>query len=117
MHHIRAELRWAYKIAQQLLARAQIAQHPTLLLHGHLALGETSYWLGELLSAREHYEMFNSFFDQERLGHQSAISMFDEGIVGISHAALTLWQLGYPDQALERGSAALAFSLGTVASF
>ena len=110
IHHMRAELRWAFKIAEQLLARAQIAQHPTLLLNGHLALGETSYWLGELLSAREHYEMSISFFDQERLGHPSGISMFDEGIVGISHAALTLSQLGYPDQALERGSAALALA-------
>src|SRR6266851_1803215 len=57
MNVVRSELRRAYELAEQLLQRAQGTQDPVLLLYAHLALGETSYWLGYLLPAREHFEI------------------------------------------------------------
>src|SRR6202035_3841472 len=35
---------------------------------------------------------------------------FDTGVSCLSYAAQTLWSLGYPDQALERGNEAIALA-------
>ena len=66
MHLLRGELRKAYELAEQLLRRAQSAHDPALLLYAHIALGNTSYWMGEFLPAREHLEMAITLYDPER---------------------------------------------------
>jgi predicted ATPase len=67
--------------------------------------------MGELLLAREHLEMTIFLYDSER--HQPLAFRFggiDVGVSCPSIAAVTLWHLGYPDQALERGNEALAIA-------
>jgi hypothetical protein len=51
MYFIRAELRTAYELGEQLLQRAQEAHRPALLLSAHLAIGDTLFNMGELLLA------------------------------------------------------------------
>jgi tetratricopeptide (TPR) repeat protein len=63
---LRGELRGAYELAEQLLRRAKSPHEPGLLLYARYALGNTSFWLGELLRAREHLEMAISLYDRER---------------------------------------------------
>ena len=104
VYYLRGELWKAYELAEQLLHRAQSAQDPTLLLYAHLALGDTSLSMGEWLLARDHLEMAISLYDRERpmaIGH-------DTGVNCLSYMALTLWTLGYPDQALKKGNEAVA---------
>jgi predicted ATPase len=106
VYYLRGELRKAYELAQQLLRRAQSANIPALLLLAHLALGDTSFHLGELLLARDHLEMAISLYDRERpmaIGH-------DTGVNCLSYMAWTLWTLGYPDQALKKGDEAVALA-------
>jgi len=68
--------------------------------------------MGEFLSAREHLEMGISLYDRER--HWPLTFRYgggrDIGVGCLSYAALTLWQLGYPDQALKRGYEGLALA-------
>ena len=66
VYYLRGELRTAYELAEQLLQRAQSTHDPALLLLAHLALGETSLSMGELLLAREHLEIAISLYDPER---------------------------------------------------
>ena len=111
MHLLRGELRRAYELAEQLLRRAQSARDPALLLYAQSALGNTSFWMGEFLPAREHLEMAIALYDPER--HRPLAFRYggvDAGVRCLSYAALTLWQLGYPDQALKRGNEALALA-------
>jgi class 3 adenylate cyclase/predicted ATPase len=111
LHVVRSELRKAYELAEQLLRRAQGTQDSALLLYAHLALGETLYWLGDLLPAREHFEMAMSLYDPER--HRLLTFRYlgiDAGVYCSSFAAHTLWLLGYPDQAIKRGNEALALA-------
>jgi predicted ATPase len=64
--------------------------------------------MGEFLPAREQLEMAISLYDPER--HRPLSFRYggvDGGVWCLSHAAWTLWQLGYPDQALEKGYEAL----------
>jgi predicted ATPase len=110
---LRAELRTAYELAEQLLRRAQSAHNPALLLYARYALGVTSFRMGELLPAREHLETAISLYDPER--HRPLIFRYlgvDAGVYCLSYAAWTLWHLGYPDQALSRGNGALALAQG-----
>jgi len=111
MYLLRAELRRAYELAEQLLRRAQGAHDPTLLTYAQLARGTTSYFMGEFLPAREHLENAITLYDPER--HRPLILRyggFDAGVRCLSHGAWTLWQLGYPEQALKRGNEALALA-------
>jgi predicted ATPase len=62
--------------------------------------------LGELLLARDHLEMAISLYDRER----PIASGLDAGVSCLSYLALTLWTLGYPDQALKRDNEAVALA-------
>jgi predicted ATPase len=114
----RAELRNSYELAEQFLRRTQIAHESEL--YARLALGNTSYGLGEFLPARQHLDVAISLYESERQQPLNFRYGFDAGVNCLSYAALTLWQLGYPDQALKRDNEALAlvqrhsqpFSLG-----
>jgi hypothetical protein len=57
VHLLRGELQKACELAEQLLQRAQSAHDQAELLYAQVALGETSFFMGKLLSAREHLEM------------------------------------------------------------
>jgi class 3 adenylate cyclase/predicted ATPase len=110
---LRAQLRTAYELAEQLLRRAQSEQDPALLMFAHLALGDTSLWMGELLLAREHLEMAISLYDPER--HRALALRYggmDARVWCLLLAAWTLRVLGYPDQARERGKEARMLAQG-----
>jgi len=110
MYFVRGELRTAYELAEQLLRRAQSARDPAQLTHGHAALGNILYFMGEFLSAKEHLENAIILYDPERpLAFPAG---FDHVVFCLSYAAWTLWHLGYPDQALTRGNEALALAQG-----
>src|SRR5262249_55023194 len=52
----RGELPTARALGEQLLRPAQRVQDPALLVEAHIALGAPLKYLGELASAREHWE-------------------------------------------------------------
>jgi len=109
-HSVRGELEVAYGLAEQLLRQAERTHDPALLLYGRVALGNTSYFMGKFLLAREHLEMAVSMYDPENHGQLALLYGFDAGVNCLSYAAWILWQLGHPDQALQRGNEALALA-------
>src|SRR5216683_7649623 len=111
MHLLRGELRTAYELAERLMPQAQSAHDPALLRYAHTALGDTTFFMGVLLPAREHLEMAISHYDPERhrpLGLR--YSPVDDGVICLSYMAGTLWYLGYPDQSLKRLNEALTLA-------
>jgi predicted ATPase len=111
MYFIRAELRTAHDIGEQLLQRAEEAHRPALLLLAHQALGDTLFNMGELLLAGEHLEMGISLYDRERHRRRGfRHGGVDAKVNCLSYAARTLWTLGYPDRALERGNECIALA-------
>jgi predicted ATPase/class 3 adenylate cyclase len=103
---VRAELQTARELGGQLLEIARRAQDPVLLVEAHYVLGVTCFWLGEFAPARQHLEQGIAHYDPRR--HQSHIVLFgqNEGVVCLCREALVLWYLGYPDQAVARGTEA-----------
>ncbi len=113
MHMVRGELRTGYELAGRLLRLVQSTHDPKLLLYARFALGNTSNWMGEFLSAKEQLDMAITLYNPER--HRPLAFRYggvDAKVMCLSHAAWILWQLGYPDQALERGYEALKIARG-----
>jgi predicted ATPase len=99
-------LRVAHELREQLLTLAQRQQDPALLLHGHLGLGAILFWRGELAQARLHLEEGIRLYDEQPL-HSPAFAGDDPGVCGRRLAALALWLLGYPEQAVQCSHEAL----------
>ena len=108
---VRAEHRTAYELGEQLLSLAQGVQDSAFLLQPHLTLGDSSFWLGEFAPARAHLKQGIALYEPQR--HHPLAFLYggaDPGVHGLSYAALALWMLGYPDQALKRVHEALALA-------
>jgi predicted ATPase len=113
VHLLRAEARAAHELAGELLRWARKRQDPALLLYGHLALGGILFWMGELLLAREHVERAISLYEAEH--HRALTSSYsgiDAAVWCRYFASQTLWELGYPDQALTSGNEAITMAQG-----
>lgn len=106
----RAQFHTVREIGDTLLRLAQQANIPTHAVIAHLALGITSFCLGVLPMARQHLEDGIARYTPEqhraplfRIGH-------DPGVNCRGWAAMTLWGLGYPAQALARLHEALSLA-------
>jgi predicted ATPase len=121
----RLELRTAREMGEQLLTLAQHVGDPALRLEAHYALGNTLNCLGEFAAAQAHLAQGIALYDPQQ--HRSHAVRYgqDPGMFCRAYAALTLWCLGYPDQALQRSHEAVTlarelahpFSLGIALCF
>jgi predicted ATPase len=108
VHDTRGELKDGRVLAGQLLDLAQRAQEPALLLEAHHELWANLSALGELTTARLHLEQGFALYDpQKHRQHAFLYGGHDPGVCCAFHAAEVLWQLGYPDQALQKSRESL----------
>jgi len=110
MYLVRGDLQSANALAEQLMRRADNSEDSALMLYAQIAIGVTSYFMGEFTSALEHLEIGISIYDPVR--HRPLIMLygFDAGVWSLCYAAASRWRLGYPDQALKRSDEALALA-------
>lgn len=99
---MRGKVQNAREAAERVLQRALHIATPTALMTAHGVLGESVLIQGEVALAREHFEQAWSLYTH----HSSPLfvpqSWIDPGVVYLSYLALTLWFLGYPDEAQRR---------------
>jgi predicted ATPase/DNA-binding winged helix-turn-helix (wHTH) protein len=107
---VRAELQTAHELGKQCLSLAQKVQDSALLLEAHMALGPPLLFLGEMASAREQTERGIALYDPHQHCSHAFLYALDPGAICLSIAALSLWCLGYPNQALQRSHEALALA-------
>ena len=107
---VRSQFQTARELGETLLRLAQRTDDPALAVIAHYARGWTWCCLGVLPAARQHLEEGGARYtpDQRRapvfrMGH-------DPGVACRAFAAMTLWLLGYSDQALTRIHEALALA-------
>jgi class 3 adenylate cyclase/predicted ATPase len=99
------------ELGEQLLGLAERIQEPALLLEAHHERWANLFSLGELSSALTHTERGIELYNPDE--HRQYAALYgghDPGVCGLRHAAMTLWLLGYPDQALEKSRDALALA-------
>lgn len=108
-YFIQGDLNTAQEIGEQLLALAGNLDDPTLpLMEGHRALGSTLLQRGEFIQARQHLEKAIILYDSRDPNAPRFLYWADPGVVCLAFAAEALWSLGYPQQALEKSTEAIA---------
>jgi predicted ATPase len=100
----------AWELGEQLYRLAQCAAAPTPRLEAHDALGGILVFLGEYPAARMHLEQDIALTDPTAQRAQALRHGEAPGVLCLAHAALTLWCLGYPTQAVRRSQEALALA-------
>jgi predicted ATPase len=103
-------LHTARELGDTLLRLAHQDPDPTLAVVAHYALGSTWFWLGALPAARQHLEAGIAHYTPDQRRAPEFRMGQDPGVACRGHAALTLWVLGYPSQALARLHEALALA-------
>jgi predicted ATPase len=103
----RGQYQKTHEQAEQLLSLAQRQRDPALLRTGHVSMGQSLFWLGELSAARAHLEQAMALGDAQR--YPAAVSR-GIGVEPWFFAAVVLWLLGYPEQARERSHEALTLA-------
>jgi predicted ATPase len=106
-YHNRARIQKARELAEQCFTLAHAVQDPGLLQDAHRMLGWTSFHHGEPVLARTHFEQGIALYDAQQGRLRAFSGGMEHGVVCLSVLAGTLWQLGYPEQALARSREAL----------
>jgi predicted ATPase len=109
-HLLRAELRPARALGEELFGQAQQVNDPSLLLEAHRALGSTLYWCGEFAEARAHSAHGITQYDRRQHHTHAFVYGLDPGVTCLTYMGLVLWGLGYPDQAYRRGQESLTLA-------
>ncbi len=107
----RAQIRRSRELADQVLALARRQQDPTILLEGHHAEWAAHLLHGELATAREHFGQGNSLYNSQVHGALGSLyGGHDPGECCLNLGGLTLWLLGFPDQAQDWNRRALSLA-------
>jgi predicted ATPase len=106
----RPQLHTGRELGETLLRLAQRAHDPALSVVANYALGWTWFLLGALPAARQHLEEGIACYTPDQ--RQAPVFRMgqDPGVLCGLYAAMTLWCLGYPAQALARAHEALALA-------
>jgi len=107
---MRAELQTAYEVGTQLLSTAQRIQNPALLVRAHLTLGIALFHRGEPSPARGLLEQVAALYNLQQPSSIAFQFGQDSEVACRCFAALVLWLLGYPDQAVARLREALTLA-------
>jgi predicted ATPase len=97
---VKGELRTSREVGEQLLAIADRAQDPALLLEAHRALGTPLIYSGEFARALDHLDRALAIYDPN--SHRSHIVLYgaDPGLACNAWRAIALWLSGRPDEAV-----------------
>jgi predicted ATPase len=109
-YQVRASYQTAYELGDQLLAMAQCQREPAWLLEAHFGLSIVSYYLGDFLASRDHCEQ-GIILSATQCDRSHAVAFGqDPSVACHAYAALGLWALGYPDQALHHSQQGLTLA-------
>jgi class 3 adenylate cyclase/tetratricopeptide (TPR) repeat protein len=113
---------WGFRLLRLELDKCrQLADEVMSLVHGslegqellaeaHWLPGCTAYYAGDFATARSHFEAGLALFNAERARVHARRTGQNVGVLYQCHLALTLWELGFPDQALRRAEDMIQFA-------
>jgi class 3 adenylate cyclase/tetratricopeptide (TPR) repeat protein len=86
------------------------AEGRELLGEAHWLPGCTAYYAGDFATARRHFEAGLGLFDPGRARAHARRTGQNVGVLYPCHLALTLWEIGFPDQALKLAEDMIRFA-------
>ncbi len=104
---VRAKYTIARELAEQILSHARSSEDSNLLLIANWTLGITLVHLGEFKNAQKHLDEAIELYHP--ISHQSLTYLYGQNpaVTCMSYSAVTLWMLGFPDQARDRLKSAM----------
>lgn len=106
---IRAKYRESLDAGEQLLQLAEQTSDQVLKVEAYEAIGITHYWTGAFGLSRVFLEKSLALYESEQLSSHIDLFTWDPRIVSQSRLGLTLWSLGYPDQASQKLQSSQSF--------
>lgn len=106
--HVRGDIAQARTFAEQLHRLATAHPNPLLMAEAQFSLGSVRFYAGELAAARSAFERALAAVDSWTAPADAIIYTHDPIATTLSELALTLWQLGCPDEARVRSAEAVA---------
>jgi class 3 adenylate cyclase/predicted ATPase len=106
----RGHLQTARELAEQLLSLAQQEQDPAFLLEAHYTRGMTSFLCGEFGAVRQDTAHCLTLYTAQPSRPLTLRSSEHPVTSSLSFMALTLWSLGYPDQARKKSREMLSLA-------
>ncbi len=106
----RSEFAKAAATAEQMLGLAERRDDADARIEGHLVLGVSMAFLGQLQSGMENLERGIAAFDRQKHATRPFQLGNNSGVVCFTTSAMVLWMLGFPDRARERGHQAIALA-------
>jgi predicted ATPase/class 3 adenylate cyclase len=107
---VRAELQIAQELGERCFALAQREQDPALLLQSFLMLGSILYYRGVFVPAHTHLQEGIALYAPQKHHALALLYTQDPGVGCHGFGGLSLWFLGYPNQARRRIDEALALA-------
>ncbi|WP_192257371.1 AAA family ATPase [Mesorhizobium silamurunense] len=101
-HRARGRMHTASALADQLIGIARQSGDPSLLLEAHHVNWTTQYALGKWRSVCEHTDQGLFLYRPEHFSHAFVYGGHDSGVCAAAKQGVSLWMLGFPDQALAR---------------
>jgi predicted ATPase/class 3 adenylate cyclase len=110
LYQFRAQHQEATGLGQTMLAIGEREQDPRMLIAGHLVVGTTGVFLGDVAGGLEHLgKAIDRFAGSTRRARMAAAAN-DPRVACHTTSAFGLWLLGFPDRAVEQANAALALA-------
>jgi class 3 adenylate cyclase/predicted ATPase len=100
----------SHQYSLQLLEEAEKQGDAILLTEGHYAMGVTSFWQGKLGQSKEHLEIALKFYDPTKQPLHLRRFTQDPRVICLVRLGLTLWFLGFPEQAKYKVEESIAYA-------
>jgi predicted ATPase len=97
----------AKQLAKRILSLAERLGDLNMQVEGHLRLGYTLAFTGNVHLGLDHLEIAIAGYDPDRYGTPRFHLGNNSGVVGLNVSALLLWLVGFPERALERANSAV----------
>jgi predicted ATPase len=107
---VNGKLQTAHELAEQLLRVAESQQDSALLVTAHGALATSYFYRGEIVSAYTHVTQGYALYTPEQHRFLAFLYGFDAGVRALAYAAMSLWVLGFPQQALRQSRNAVTLA-------
>ena len=105
------------ELAEQMQRLAQQQDDAALVPVAHFVMANTLFYLGELTETRSHLDQGMALDDAVVDGVIEQLPVANPRPMGLAYAALTLWLLGFPEQALPRSRESVTRAHAQASSF
>ena len=107
---VRGPVPQAYALGEELLALAEREREPAFFIEAQHALGQSFFMHGEFSLSRKHCEQGIAIYDPQQHKKHATLYGSDPKVSCLFWLSVSLWYLGYPDQAVKRAEEALSFA-------